>query len=206
MSAKRRSGEATAPGEVVDLARERFAQAIGECARAWRARWERAPTTHELVSAFEVCLGASADDLVADPATVRAVEERDARPAAAPAPLLDPALYAVTLRDAAEAKRFGVDECELWLRSGGRPRPWCGDVRALLEITGDTLLVDVFVVEYGTVKTFAEARKLLHSLAISEYLARSKAADVTKVVYRNMDGLDEPEVVDVPVAMGPTPS
>jgi hypothetical protein len=29
-----------------------------------------------------------------------------------------------------------------------------------------------------------------------------KAADVTKVVYLNMDGLDEPVVVDVPVAMG----
>jgi hypothetical protein len=158
------------------------------------------------VSAFEVCLGASADDLVAAPATVRAVEERDARPAPAPAPPLDPALYAVTLRDAAEAKRFGVDECEPWLRSGG---PAAAVVRRRPSAAGDhgdTLLVDVFVVEYGTVKSFAEARKLLHSLAISEYLAHSKVADVTKVVYRNMDGLDEPEVVDVPVAMGLTPS
>jgi hypothetical protein len=100
----------------------------------------------------------------------------------------------------AEAKRFGVDECEMWLRSGGRPRPWCGDVRALLEITGDTLLVDVFVVEYGTAKTFTEARKLLHGRAIGEYLARNQGTVVTRVVYRNMDGLDEPVAVEIPVA------
>jgi hypothetical protein len=200
MSARRRKGQAAVPGQVVDLAREHFAQAIAECTRAWRTRWERAPTTNELVSAFEVCLGASADDLMADPATVRAVEETGARPEPVPAPPIDPGQYAVTLRDAAEAKRFGVDECEMWLRSGGRPRPWCGDVRALLEITGDTLLVDVFVVEYGTVKTFTEARKLLHGRAIGEYLAGNKAAQVMRVVYRNMDGLDEPVDVEPPVA------
>jgi hypothetical protein len=90
VSTKRRKGKATAPDAVIDVARERFVEAISECTRAWRMRWERAPTTHELVSAFDVCLSATADDLVADPATVRAVEGKGARAVPVPAPPLDP--------------------------------------------------------------------------------------------------------------------
>jgi hypothetical protein len=180
MSAKNAS-----PGDcdAIAIARRAFDEALATCAQRWRERWNRAPTTNELVNAFTICLSANPDDYVADVGPVLGKAKGTER-AASP---IDLEIFEVVFRDKGA---LGTEEVEFYLPDVEK-KPGYGEVQAYLEIVADTLVVDVAFKEHGKVPRFDQACTLVRERALHRFIAR-KDAPIARVLLRPMSGLSNP--------------
>jgi hypothetical protein len=178
------------------LVEKELTRAIDECIVAWRTEFRRKPTVNELVSAFEVCVSANPDDYVDDAATILALRKTSTVGSSTPEKPIDPDEYEIAIRDASPSD-FDLDGCDVWQKGLRAPSPGSGDVRAIFEVEGDTLIVDVWFSKSERIASFAQAHELLHFTVMRPYM-RKKKLSTKQARYRSMDGLELP--VTVPFA------
>jgi hypothetical protein len=191
---KKKTSKQSDAGEIGPIARAAFDEAIATCARRWKERWDRAPTTNELVHAFEICLMANPDAYVDDVGPVLAMSATPPRAA----PAIDVGAFEVAFRDKG---KFGVDEAEIYLRKNGLAKPGYGEVQVHLEIAGDTLLADVELETHRQVPTFAQACTLVRERVLHRFIGR-KDVVIARVVLRPMTGLADPLTLPWPPPEG----
>jgi hypothetical protein len=180
-------GKRKDPADGIAAAVAPLLRAIAECVEGWRSQFDRPPTAHELVTAFEVVLAASADDLVEDAEATRATFS----PPSAKGDPLDitfPSRITVKL-----ASWYGLDQVELAFDA-----PRSGSLRCICEAAGDTVLVDFWHETAYPRPTEDDARAYLVRHAIPAWSAQRKLGPFSRARLRSFDGLGDPIDVELP--------
>jgi hypothetical protein len=169
-----------------------LARAIEQCDTAWRERFERSPRAVELVHAFEICLGASAEYLVSNVDECVAVTDP-----AAPKPAGD--------GEGDERRRIRPTDLDVVISRG--PNLWEPDAgrawRKAEEGRGPLMLEmllemgappsTTLIVDYKNLGalTQSELRSFTKAKLVHQYATLHRAT-IERVLMRPLDGIDDP--------------